>query len=97
DNAVWRWRVLVGGEVRQFTASVYPRQNNLIAEAGVTWMPTGLTSLGFTLDRETADAAQQGVSGLTYTAARLSIDHEILRNLVFKASVTLQQADFFQG
>jgi hypothetical protein len=97
DSAVWRWRVLIGGEVRQFTSPVYPQQNTLIAEAGVTWSPTGMTSLGFTLDRETADAAQEGISGLTYTAARLSIDHEILRNLVFKASVALQQADFFQG
>jgi hypothetical protein len=96
-NAVWRWRVLLGGEIRQFTSSLYRQQNTLIAEAGMTWSPTGLTSLGFTLDRETADAAQQGVSGLTYSAARLSIDHEILRNLLFKASVGLQQADFFQG
>ncbi|PPQ29415.1 outer membrane beta-barrel protein [Rhodopila globiformis] len=96
-NAVWHWRVLVGGEVRQFTASAYPQQNTLIADAAVTWSPTGLTTVGFTLDRETADAAQEGVSGLTYTAARLSIDHEILRNLVFRASAVLQQADFFQG
>jgi hypothetical protein len=97
DNAVWRWRLLVGGESRQFASSLYAQQNTLIAEAGVTWFPSGDTSVGAMLSRETADAAQQGVSGLTYTAARLSIDHEILRNLLVNASIGLQRVAFFQG
>jgi hypothetical protein len=97
DNAVWRWRLLVGGESRQFASSLYAQQNTLIADAGVTWVPSGDTSLGATLSRETADAAQEGVSGLTYTAARLTIDHECLRDLLLKASVGLQRANFFQG
>ena len=97
DNAVWRWRVLVGGESRQFASSLYAQQNTVIAEAGVTWVPSGDTSVGAILSRETGDAAQEGVSGLTYTAARLTIDHECLRNLLVKASLGLQRANFFQG
>jgi hypothetical protein len=97
DRAVWRWRLLVGGEVRQFAAPIYPQQATMIAEAGATWVPSGTTSLNATLSRETTDAAQEGVSGLTYTSARLTIDHESLRNLLLKASVGLQRADFFQG
>ncbi len=97
DNAVWRWRLLIGGESRQFASSLYPQQNTVIAEAGVTWVPTGDTSVGAILSRETGDAAQEGVSGLTYTAARLTVDRECLRNLLFKASIGLQRAAFFQG
>ena len=37
------------------------------------------------------------MSGLVYSVARLTIDHEYLRNLLFRASVALQRADFFQG
>jgi hypothetical protein len=96
-DAVWRWRLLVGGEARRFSAAVYPQQNTLIAEAGAAWSPTGLTTVSATLSRDTQDAAQEGVSGLVWSAARLTIDHEYLRDLLFKASIALQRADFFQG
>jgi hypothetical protein len=97
DNQVWRWRLLVGGETRQFASTVFARQNNLIAEAAVGWSPSGMTTVNATVSRETGDAAQEGVSGLVYTAARLTIDHEYFRNLLFRASFGWQRADFFQG
>lgn len=97
DNAVWRLRALVGGEARRFTSPLYPRQNTLIAEASVAWSPTGMTSVTATVSRDTEDAEQEGVSGLVYSSARLTIDHEYLRNLLFRASIGLQRADFFQG
>jgi hypothetical protein len=97
DDSVWRWRLLIGGEAREFTSKLYRQQNTLIAEAGVGWSPSGMTTLNATVSRETGDAEQEGVSGLTYTSARLTIDHEYLRDLLFRASVGLQRADFFQG
>jgi hypothetical protein len=97
DNAVWRWRLLAGGEIRRFASPSYPQQNALIAEAGIGWAPTGMTSISLTASRETADASQEGVSGLIYSAARITIDHEYFRDLLLKASIGLQRADFFQG
>ena len=97
DDSVWRWRMLVGGEIRQFASPRYPTQNTLIAEAGVTWSPSAMTTVNATISRDTQDAAQEGVSGLIYSSARLTIDHEYLRNLLLKASLGLQRADFFQG
>jgi hypothetical protein len=97
DDQVWRWRLLLGGEARRFSSTLYPQQNTLIAETAASWSPTGLTTVTATLSRDTEDAAQEGVSGLVYSAARLTIDHEYLRDLLFKASVGLQRADFFQG
>jgi hypothetical protein len=97
DDSVWRWQLLLGGEARRFSSRLYPQQNTLIAEAAAVWSPTGLTTVTVTLSRDTEDAAQEGVSGLVYSAARLTIDHEYLRDLLFKASVGLQRADFFQG
>ena len=97
DDSVWRWRLLVGGEARRFASPLFPAQNTLIAEAGVGWSPTGLTTVGATVSRDTEDAEQEGVSGLVYSAARLTIVHEYLRDLLFKASIGLQKADFFQG
>jgi hypothetical protein len=97
DNAVWRLRALVGGEARRFSSPLYPHQNTLIAEASVGWSPTGMTSVTATVSRDTEDAAQEGISGLIYSSAKLTIDHEYLRNLLFRASIGLQRADFFQG
>jgi hypothetical protein len=97
DDTVWRFRLLVGGEMRRFASHLYPQQNTLIAEAGVGWSPSAMTSVSATVSRETDDAAQAGVSGLVYTAARLTIDHELLRDVLFKVTAGLQRADFFQG
>lgn len=95
DDAVWRYRVLLGGEQRRFAA--FPTRNAFIAEADAAWSPTGMTTLHATLARSIEDAAQEGVSGYTYTSARLTIDHEYLRNLVLNASIGAQQADYLQG
>ena len=56
-----------------------------------------MTTVNATLSRETEDAAQEGVSGLVYSSARLTIDHEYLRDLLFKASIGLQQSRFLPG
>jgi hypothetical protein len=95
DNAVWRYRVLLGGETRQFAA--YPAHNDVIAEAEATWSPSGLTTVHASLSRSIEDAAQAGVAGFTYTAALLTIDHEYLRNVIFSASAGLQRAEFLSG
>jgi hypothetical protein len=97
DDSVWRWRLLLGGEARQFNATVYRPQNTLIAEAEASWFPSGLTTIRAILSRDTEDAAQEGVAGLTYSAVRLTIDHEYMRNVLLNASAGVQQADYFQG
>jgi hypothetical protein len=95
DNAVWRYRLLLGAETRQFVA--YRPHTDVIAEAEAMWSPSGLTTIHATLTRSIEDAAQEGVAGYTYTAGRLSIDHEYLRNLLLSASAGVQRADFLQG
>lgn len=97
DDPLWHWRLLAGGESRQFNAPTYPARTTLIAEAGIGWSPSGMTTVNATLSRETDAAAQEGVSGQTYTAARLVIDHECLRDLLLRASAGWQEADFFGG
>ena len=97
DDAVWRWRVLLGGEARRFASAQYRPANTLVAEGSVVWSPSGLTTIAATLTRQTGDAEVSGASGMIYSAAKLTIDHEYLRNLLLRASIGLQRADFFQG
>ena len=97
SDPVWHWRVLLGGEARRFAAPAYKARDTLIAEAGATWSPDGMTTVGATISRETDAAAEEGISGLAYTTARLTLVHECLRDLLLKASFGWQDAEYFQG
>lgn len=96
-DSIWRLRLLAGAEVRRFASRAYPTQTNAITESAVSWAPTGLTNIQLAVSRGTQDAAQEGVSGLTLTSATLTIEHEYLRDLIFKAVFGWQRADYFQG
>ena len=97
DDAVWRYRLLLGAEHRDFAAAAYPARSAVIAEAEVAWTPSGLTTVIATLTRSMEDAAQEGVAGFINTTGKLTLDHELRRDLLLHASAVLQHADFLQG
>lgn len=97
DDAVWRYRLLAGGEQRDFADSAYPARMSVIAEGQIAWMPSGMTTVIGSLTRSVEDAAQEGVAGFTRTAATLSVDHEMRRDVLLHASAGLQRADFLNG
>ncbi len=96
DDTVWRYRLLGGVEYRQAAAGTTASQTAGIAEAEVTWSPTGMTTLRASAFRGIEDAAQTGLSSYTSSTAQLRADHELLRNVVLTASATVRQATFDQ-
>ena len=96
-DGVWRARLLLGWEMRDFAAVQYSTHSAPIAEAGLIWTPNGLTTLAMTLTQSIEDAAQEGTAGYTYTTAKLRLDHEYLRNVLLHASAGAQRAVFTQG
>jgi hypothetical protein len=97
DDAVWRYRLLLGAEHRDFAAAAYPARTAPIAEGEIAWMPSGLTTVTAVFTRSMEDAAQEGVSGFILTAGKSTVDHELQRDLLLRASAGLQRADFLQG
>ena len=97
DNAVWRYRLLFGGEHRGFAAAAFRAHDALIAEAEITWLPTGMTTVSARLTRSIEDAAQEGVAGFTATRASLAIDHELRRDMLLHGRFGVQHADFLQS
>jgi hypothetical protein len=83
-------------QYRQAASSAIASQTAGIAEAEVTWSPTGMTTLRAIASRGIEDAAQSGLSSFTYTSAQLTVDHEYLRNVLLNASATVRQATFNQ-
>jgi len=97
DDAVWRYRLLLGGEHRAFAAAAYPDRNAAITEAEIAWLPSGMTTVTAVVSRSIEDAAQEGVAGYTYTSAKLNLDHELRRDVLLHASAGVERADFLQG
>jgi hypothetical protein len=96
-DAVWRYRVLLGWEVRAFRAAQFHSHQAPIAEAALIWSPSGMTTVTATLTRSIEDAAQEGIAGYTYTSGRLVLDHEYQRNVLLQVYAGVQRADFLQG
>lgn len=97
SDAMWRYRLLLGWEERQFQAAVYHAHDAPVAEGQLIWTPNGMVTLTATLTRSIEDAAQEGVAGYTYTAAKSVVDYEFHRDILLQATAGWQQADFLQG
>ena len=55
-----------------------------------------MTTVRATAARGIEDAAQTGLSSYTSSSARLTVDHEYLRNVLLSASATVRHAPFNQ-
>ena len=51
-ESVWRYRILIGVEVRAFQSSQYPTRTAPLVEASAIWTPTGITTVTGTLSRD---------------------------------------------
>lgn len=95
SSAVWRYRVLAGYELRQF--SNYGSHAAPIFEATVIWQPTGLTTVTGRGLRTIEDAADENLAGYVYTSGRLEVDHELRRNILLTGYGSIQHADYLQS
>ena len=95
-KGVWRYRLLVGVEVRTFQAAQFPTHTGPIVEGSVIWTPTELTTVTGTLSREIEDPQTAGTNGYTLTQARLVVDHEFLPNIFAQMRGGVQYAQYLQ-
>jgi hypothetical protein len=95
-GTLFRYRLLVGGEVRTFSASVYPTHSAPVAEASVIWTPTGLTTVSADLAQTIEDPSSEGTAGFDFTTASLTVDHEYQRNILLQGRGLVQHAKFLQ-
>jgi hypothetical protein len=91
---VFRYRILVGYQVRKYASRDISSLSAPTVEASVIWTPTRLTTVTATLRNDIQDAADQSITGFTYTAGRLSVDHELRRNVLLNAFGDIQHGAF---
>jgi hypothetical protein len=74
-----------------------PSLNNvkgLTYGAGLTWNPTGLTTVRLDIDRYLRETSLTGAAANKRTDFDLTVDHELLRNLLLQAETRLSQSHF---
>lgn len=96
-SGTWRYQLLAGFEVRQFQSQMFSTHAGPIEAASVIWTPTGLTTVTGVLSRTIEDTVSEGTAGYVYTNARLTVDHEYLRNVLLQGRAGLQIAQYLQG
>lgn len=68
--------------------------DGVAGQATVTWTPTGLTTVSAAFTREIVETTVDQSSGIFETAGRLVLDHELLRNLLLQARVSVTDDDY---
>jgi hypothetical protein len=62
--------------------------------AALLWDVTGLTSVKGSITRQITDSVQSNISGYVESAYRVSVEHELLRNILLGAAVEYRSYDF---
>lgn len=88
------FRALAGFEHRQFTDARLRTIDAPVAEGAVTWTPTGLTTVEVALGRTIQNSSSDETSGFTSTTLRLSVDHELLRNVILTGGLRFSGNDY---
>jgi hypothetical protein len=95
-SGVFRYQLLVGASVRNFSSPQFQDQVEPVARADLIWTPTLLTTVSGTLIRTIQNPVQAGNSGFTYTSAQLHVDHELRRNILLQGRAGVTNASYFQ-
>ena len=93
-GAVARGEIAVGYISQEFDAAVYDKIDGFGARAQLEWFPTQLTTVTATGSGTIEDAGIAGAGGYLSSAVGVQIDHELLRNVLLNAGLTLSQDEY---
>jgi hypothetical protein len=96
-GGIWRYRLLVGYETRTYQSNQFKTIQAPIIEATAIWNPTGLTTVTATANRHIEDSTDETTVGLTETAVKLRVDHELFRNVQLWTTAALFFDDYAQN
>jgi hypothetical protein len=93
----WRYRFLVGVEQQSYQASQLSSQTATLVEGSIIWTPSGRTTLTGSVLRSIEPPQTSGTRGYVLTSPKLTIDFELLRNVILQGRAAVQYAEFLQG
>lgn len=90
----WRYSVLAGVQTRAFTAPGVATRTVPVLDAQIHWQPTGLSGATLRVTRAIEDTALVNRESAVLSRARLVLEHEYARDLVFQVSGGVQVAEY---
>ena len=93
-RGVARGVVGLGYTEQDYESAALPDIDGLSVDALVEWFPTQLTTVTFSASRSVQDSAVAGSGGFFGTSAGVNIDHELRRNVIISAGVSLSEDDY---
>lgn len=104
------WEARVGGEIditavlfgeafvgyrrESFDEESFDDVDGISFGVDLTWNPTSLTTVGLSGGSDIESTAQSGASGNFKTDVLLTVDHELLRNLLLRGTAGYERDDF---
>jgi hypothetical protein len=87
--------VAIGYRSQDYDDPSFDTIGDVAGRASLTWNPTGLTTVSASITRgEVIETRQAGPSAIFETAGQVTVDHELLRNLLLQAAVSVSDDDY---
>lgn len=93
-TTVVRGEIAVGYIEQNFDAAIYSDTSQFSGRAKIEWFPTQLTTVTFAAGRTVEDAVNPGAGGFTSSSSALTVDHELLRNVILSGRVRYSDDDY---
>ncbi|HWL82917.1 MAG TPA: outer membrane beta-barrel protein [Roseomonas sp.] len=93
-DGVWQARLLVGYRQRDYEEPGRKSLTGPAFEGQLMWMPTQLTTTTLAVQRTIEESIRQNNVSYTRTAASLTVDHELRRNIILTGSLRAEHRDY---
>jgi len=94
-TAVLFGNVAIGYRSQDYDDSRFDTIGDVAGRASLTWNPTGLTTVSASITRgDVIETTLSGSPAIFETAGRVTLDHELLRNLLLQAAVSVTDEDY---
>jgi len=94
-TAVLFGNVAIGYRSQDYDDSRFDTIGDVAGRASLTWNPTGLTTVSASITRgDVIETTQSGSPAIFETTGRVTLDHELLRNLLLQAVVSVSDDDY---
>jgi hypothetical protein len=87
--------VAIGYRSQDYDDPSFDTIGDVAGRASLTWNPTGLTTVSALITRgEVIESTLSGSAAILETAGGVTVDHELLRNLLLQAEVSVSDDDY---
>jgi hypothetical protein len=97
DEEIWRYRALVGYQFRRYATPAFGELSGPTAEVELVYQPTGLTTMTLSGFHTIVAARLANIPAYTLSQARLTVDHELRRNVLLQGRAEFDKASYPQN